>query len=190
MLAGSLWAAWRGHVAGAAVLAAGAGLLRPNGLMLALPLLLLLPAGRARLAALAPVLGAAGFGLYLWAFSGDPLAFVGGQANHHPLAVGRPLARLLSLDPVQAVGLGFLLLAVASAAWLWTRRAPGASPARSPSSPCWPHRWPAAAWPPSAATPWSPSPCTGSCSGCRRLCCWRSGCRPRSPTRCWPAPGG
>ncbi|HEX6347893.1 MAG TPA: mannosyltransferase family protein [Candidatus Dormibacteraeota bacterium] len=126
LAAGSLWAAWRGHAAVATLLAAGAALLRPNGLMLALPLLVLLPAGRARLAALAPVLGAAAFALYLWAFSGDPLAFVGGQADHHPLAVGRPLARLLSLDPEQVVGLGFLLVAAAGAAWLWTRRELGA----------------------------------------------------------------
>lgn len=122
LAAGSLWAAWRGHAVGAALLAAGAALLRPNGLLLALPLLVLLPAGRARLAALAPVLGAAAFALYLWALTGDPVAFVGGQAGHHPLAVGRPLARLLSLDPEQVVGLGFLVVAMAGAAWLWTRR--------------------------------------------------------------------
>src|SRR5205823_6649561 len=126
LAAGALWAAWRGWAVPAALLAAGAGLLRPNGLMLALALLLLLPAGRARLAALAPVLGAAAFALYLWAFSGDPLAFVGGQADHHPLAVGRPLARVLSGDPVQVVGLAFLLLGVAAAVWLWTRRDLGA----------------------------------------------------------------
>ena len=126
LAAGSLWAAWRGHVAGAAVLGAAAGLLRPNGLMLALPLLLLLPAGRPRLAALAPVLGAAAFALYLWSFSGDALAFVGGQAGHHPLAVGRPLARVLSGDPVQLVGLGFLVVAGAGAVWLWRRRDLGA----------------------------------------------------------------
>ena len=126
LAAGSLWAAWRGWPVGAAVLGLAAGLLRPNGLMLALPLLLLLPAGRARLAALTPVLGATAFALYLWAFSGDPLAFVGGQTDHHPLAVGRPLAWLLSGDPVQLVGLGFLLVAGAAAAWLANRRDLGA----------------------------------------------------------------
>ncbi len=126
LAAGSLWAAWRGRVAAAALLAGAAGLLRPNGLMLALPLLVLLPAGRARLAAFGPVAGAAAFGLYLWAFSGDPLAFVGGQADHHPLAVGRPLARLLTADPVQVLGLAFVVLAVAAAGWLWTRRDLGA----------------------------------------------------------------
>jgi hypothetical protein len=122
LAAGCLWTAWRGHAPAAAILGAAAGLLRPNGLMLALPLLALLPAGRARLAALAPVLGAAAFAIYLWLLTGDALAFVGSQAAHHPLAVGRPLARLLTADPAQLVGLAFLLVAAGAGWWLWRRR--------------------------------------------------------------------
>jgi hypothetical protein len=122
LAAGCLWSAWRGHVPAAAILGALAGLLRPNGLMLALPLLALLPAGRARLAAAAPILGAAAFAVYLWLQTGDVLAFVGSQADHHPLAVGRPLARLLTPDAGQLVGLAFLLLAAPAAWWLWRRR--------------------------------------------------------------------
>jgi len=122
LAAGGLWAAWRGQAPAAALLGAAAGLLRPNGLMLALPLLALLPAGRARLAAAAPVLGAAAFAVYFWLQTGNALAFVGSQADHHPLAVGRPLARLLTPDAGQLLGLAFLVLAVPAAWWLWRRR--------------------------------------------------------------------
>ena len=125
LAAGCLWTAWRGQARAAAILGALAGLLRPNGLMLALPLLALLPAGRARLAAAAPVLGAAAVAVYLWLHTGNLLAFVGSQADHHPLAVGRPLARLLTPDAGQLLGLGFLVLAVAAAWWLWRRRGLG-----------------------------------------------------------------
>src|SRR5256885_3426625 len=118
--------AWRGRTAWAAGFGLAAGLLRPNGVMLALPLLALLPAGRARLAALAPVLGAAAFGAYLWLLTGDPLAFAGSQAANHSLVIGRPLARLLSPDSGELVGLGFLVVAAAAAIWLWRRPALGA----------------------------------------------------------------
>jgi hypothetical protein len=122
LAAGCLWAAWRGHVPAAAVLGAAAGLLRPNGLMLALPLVVLLPAGRGRLAALGPVLGAAVFAVYLWLLTGNAFAFVGSQATNHPLAIGRPLARLFTLDPAELLGLAFLLVAAAAAWWLWRQR--------------------------------------------------------------------
>ena len=121
LAAGALWAAWRGRAPWAAGLGLAAGLLRPNGLMLAVPLLVLLPAGRARLAALAPVAGAAAFMAYLWLLTGDPLAFTGSQAANHPLAPARPLARLLTLEPGELVGLAFLLAAVAAAAALGRR---------------------------------------------------------------------
>jgi hypothetical protein len=126
LAAGSLWAAWRARPRWAAGLGLAAGLLRPNGVMLALPLLVLLPAGRARLAALAPLVGAALFAAYLWLLTGEPLAFLGSQAANHPLAPGRPLARLVTPDSGELVGLAFLLVAVAAAAWLWRRRELGA----------------------------------------------------------------
>lgn len=124
--AGALWAAWRGRAPWAAGLGLAAGLLRPNGVMLALPLLLLLPAGRARLAALAPVAGAAAFAAYLWMLTGDPLAFAGSQAANHSVLPGRPLARLLTPDSGELVGLGFLVLAAVAAIWLWRQPQLGA----------------------------------------------------------------
>jgi hypothetical protein len=126
LAAGALWAAWRGRAAWAAGLGLAAGLLRPNGVMLAVPLLLLLPAGRARLAALAPVAGAAAFGAYLWLLTGDPLAFAGSQAAHHSVVPGHPLARLLTPDSGELVGLGFVVVAAAAAIWLWRRQELGA----------------------------------------------------------------
>jgi len=126
LAAGALWSAWAGGALPAAALGLAAGLLRPNGLMLALPLLVLLPAGWARLAALGPLPGPALFATYLWAHTGRPLGFLASQAGHHPLAVGHPFGRLLTLDPVEVLGFGFLLLAVAAAVWLATRPELGA----------------------------------------------------------------
>ena len=124
LAAGALWAAWARRPWLAAGLALGAGVLRPTGLVIALPLLVLLPAGRARLAALAPVLGTAGFVVYLWLHTGQPLAFLDSQAAHHHVAPGTPfymgLLGVTGADRAeQLVGLLFVPV-VALLAWrLW-----------------------------------------------------------------------
>lgn len=99
LAAGSLWAAWRGRVLLAVGLGFLAGTLRATGVGLVLPLLVLLPAGRARLAALAPLAGTACFAAYEWFRTGDALTFlhaqVAGRPQLHPL---RPLDLLASTD--------------------------------------------------------------------------------------------
>lgn len=92
--AGAVWAAWRGRPLLAGGLGFLAGTLRLTGAGLALPLLVLLPAGRARLAALAPPAGVLAFGAYQWYVTADPLAFV------HAQLAGRP-----HLHPLQPLGL-------------------------------------------------------------------------------------
>jgi len=119
LAAGALWAAWKRHPVLAAGLGAAAGALRPTGAALAVPLFVLLPAGRARLAALAPCLGAAGFAGYLWIITGTPTAFLASQVAHHPVRPGVPFAQVLSGRPEELVGLAFLA-GVALLAWqLW-----------------------------------------------------------------------
>ncbi len=83
LAAGALWAAWRGRPWLAALLAALAGSLRLTGAGLILPLLVLLR-GRARLAALAPMLGILAFGAYLWEHTGRPSAFLDAQVSGRP----------------------------------------------------------------------------------------------------------
>lgn len=90
LAAGALWAAWARRPWLAAGLGLAAGVLRPTGLVLAIPLLVLLPAGRARVAAAAPVLGAAAFGVYLWLHTGEPLAFLHSQSANHHVVAGAP----------------------------------------------------------------------------------------------------
>jgi hypothetical protein len=124
LAAGAMWAAWARRPWVAAALGLGAGILRPTGLVVALPLLVLLPAGRARLAALTPVVGAAGFSAYLWFHTGQPLAFLKSQAMHHHVQPGAPFfAGLLAGRPTdraeQVVGL-MCLVGVLLLAWrLW-----------------------------------------------------------------------
>jgi hypothetical protein len=124
LAAGAMWAAWARRPWIAAALGLGAGVLRPTGLVLALPLLVLLPAGRARLAALAPLMGAAGFAIYLWFHTGQPLAFLKSQTMNHHVQPGAPffaglLAGRASDRAEQVVGL-LCLLGVALLAWrLW-----------------------------------------------------------------------
>ena len=97
LAAGALWAAWARRPWIAAGLGLAAGGLRPTGLLVAIPLLALLPAGRARLAALGPPAGAAAFLAYLWIRTGDPLSFLHSQTGHHRVQPGTPfLAGLLS----------------------------------------------------------------------------------------------
>ncbi len=95
LAAGALWAAWRGRALLAGGLAFLASLLRLTGAGLVLPLLALLPAGRARLAALTPVAGILSFCVYQWYVTGDPLAFV------HAQVAGRP--HLHPLQPLQTL---------------------------------------------------------------------------------------
>lgn len=90
LAAGALWAGWARRPWLAAGLGLAAGALRPTGLVLAIPLLMLLPAGRSRLAAVAPPLGAAAFAVYLWLHTGQPLAYLQSQASHHHVATGAP----------------------------------------------------------------------------------------------------
>lgn len=109
LAAGCLWAAWRGRLAGALLLAFAAGLFRPTAAGLAVPLFLLLPAGRARLIALGPVAGVLAVFAYFWALSGDPLAYLHSQSANH--AVGSPLEALLGRLPernADLFGLGML----------------------------------------------------------------------------------
>src|SRR5690242_11264931 len=100
---GAFYAMRRRHLVLAALLGFAAGLTRPNGFWLALPLLWIAATApssdigprpwwadkrrvAAMLAALAPILGAAVFSAYLYARFGDALAWVHGQA-----AWGMPL---------------------------------------------------------------------------------------------------
>ena len=124
LAAGAMWAAWARRPWIAAGLGLAAAVLRPTGLVVALPLLVLLPAGRARLAALAPVAGAAGFAAYLWLHTGQPLAFMKSQTLHHHVQPGAPffaglLAGRAADRAEQLVGL-LCLVGVVLLAWrLW-----------------------------------------------------------------------
>ncbi len=123
LAAGATWAAWRRRPLLAATLAAAAALMRPTGLLLALPLLALLPAGRSRLAAGAPVLAAAGFTVYLWIRTGTPFAYFISQAVNHPVHPGFPaVAGLLSGRVDEFVGLGALVIAALLSHRLWQMR--------------------------------------------------------------------
>lgn len=124
LAAGALWAAGSRRALLAAVLGLGAGVLRPTGLLMAVPLLVMLPAGRARLAALAPVAGALGFAAFLWLHTGQPLAFLLSQTSNHHVAPGVPfLAGLVAGRAAdraeQLVGLAVLAGVVLAAARLW-----------------------------------------------------------------------
>jgi hypothetical protein len=120
---GATWAAWRRQALLAAALAAGAALLRPTGVLLAVPLLMLLPAGRPRLAALAPLAGAAGFAVFLWVHTGSPLAWITSQAANHKVHPGTlALAALAGREPDDTVGLALLALTLVLAVRLaWMR---------------------------------------------------------------------
>ena len=87
---GCLWGAWRGRPLVAGVLGILAGACRPPGVALLLPMLFLLPAGWARLAALGPPLGLVLFSAYLWIVTGDPLALAHSQMSHPHVAVWQP----------------------------------------------------------------------------------------------------
>lgn len=119
-VAGALWAAWRGRVLTAAVLGAGAALVRPTGFLVALPLLLLLPAGRARLAAVAPLAATAAFCAFLWLRTGTPLAFAVSQTSNHAVHPGTlSLLSVRSLNPDDLLGLACAILSAVLAFRLW-----------------------------------------------------------------------
>ena len=126
LAAGAVWAAWRQRAWLAAGLALAGGLLRPTGLFLTLPLLVLLK-GRGRLLALSPVAGfVAACSLLAWR-TGDPLAYAHAQTATHPVAPGDPwaglagaLTALRGSDWLEAaVGLVLLLLAAVLAIGLY-----------------------------------------------------------------------
>ncbi len=96
LTAGCLWAAWRNRPVLAAALGFGAGLTRFSGAALLLPLAVLLPAGRARLAAAAPVAGLATFAAYLGFLTGDPLAVLRSETGHGHVALFQPWQGVIS----------------------------------------------------------------------------------------------
>ncbi len=123
LAAGATWAAWRRRPLLAATLGAAAALMRPTGLLLALPLFALLPAGRSRLAAGAPVVAAVAFTAFLWARTGTPFAYFISQAVNHPVHPGFPaMAGLLSGRVDDFVGLGALVVAALLTHRLWRMR--------------------------------------------------------------------
>jgi len=101
---GAFYAMRRGRTGAVALCGFAAGLTRPNGLWLALPLVWMAwsdsggkPRRAAVAAALAPVAGAAIFSAYLYVTFGDALAWVHGQA-----AWGAPLlGRAPAPDPIR-----------------------------------------------------------------------------------------
>jgi hypothetical protein len=113
---GAFYAMRRGQLAGAALCGVAAGLTRPNGLWLALPLLCLAVStsggaaveDRSRvasrrlalLAACAPLVGTAIFSAYLYARFGDALAWIHGQAAWGAPLLGHPSAP----DPIRLPG--------------------------------------------------------------------------------------
>jgi hypothetical protein len=123
LAAAATWAAWRRLPLLAATLGAAAALMRPTGLLLALPLFALLPSGRPRLAAGAPVIAAAGFAGFLWVRTGTPFAYFISQAVNHPVHPGFPaVAGLTSGRADEFVGLAFLVIAALLTHRLWRMR--------------------------------------------------------------------
>ena len=90
LLVGAVWAAWRERLVLAAAFGLLCGLARPTGVLVAVPLLLLLPRWRTRWAALAPVAGFLLFAGYLWVHTGSPVALVRGSTDHGNLSPGQP----------------------------------------------------------------------------------------------------
>ncbi len=111
-------AAVRSRWGWAGVLGALAALTRPNGVLVAVPLLVLAVAGRPRLAELARraaavalvPLGLAGFCAFAWWLSGDPLGWLHAQARWGYAVGNRPWAELVRLlDGLESHGLyGYL----------------------------------------------------------------------------------
>lgn len=85
-----LWAAWRREVAPAVIAGLLAGLTRPDGFVLIVPLAVLLGPGPRRLAALAPAAGTALVAAFLAVHTGDPWALPTAFFSHGNLSPGRP----------------------------------------------------------------------------------------------------
>jgi hypothetical protein len=105
-----------------------AALSRPNGVLVAIPLVLLARGGRARLAAgLPPVLAAAAVHVYLWRRSGDPLAFVHAQqrwGRGHLQGLVTSLVDVPSTGHVQTLVEAAIALVLVGLAWRLVRDAP------------------------------------------------------------------
>jgi len=85
-----LWASWRQRTWVAAAAGLLAGLTRPDGFVLLVPMLILLRPGRRRLAALAPGAGTLLVAAYLGLHTGQPLALPRAFFSHGNLSPGRP----------------------------------------------------------------------------------------------------
>jgi hypothetical protein len=129
-LAAAAWATAlfvRGLPLAAAPLGATAALLRPNGVLIALPLLLL-ARGRGlsyKLAAVAPVVAAAAVEIFFWARSGSADAFFHAQrlwGRRGPTGIGHWADRVGNVvgDHTALVGL-LVVSAVAATALVWRR---------------------------------------------------------------------
>lgn len=129
-LAAAAWAAalaMRGAPLGAGALGAAAALLRPNGLLIALPIALL-ARGRSfafKLAAAAPVAAGAAVHLFFWARSGDVAAFPHAQRlwdRRGPGGIGDWAGQVWSLLDARTPLVGFLAVAgIAGVALVWRR---------------------------------------------------------------------
>lgn len=120
---GAFLALERGRDTAAALLAAAAALVRPNGAVLAASLgtALLLGGGTLRRAAgvvLPAALAVAAWLAYLWVHAGDPLAFVSAKAAWHEVTLGSLLA---GADPVPKLDLAPLALAALVLGLAWRR---------------------------------------------------------------------
>jgi hypothetical protein len=132
-LAAAAWAAalvLRGHPLAAAPLGAVAALLRPNGVLIALPLALI-SRGREpsyKLAAAAPVAAAAAVEIFFWGRSGDVAAFFHAQqawGRRGPRGIGLWAGHVWDLFEAHTAALLVgLLLACAAVAIAWRRFGP------------------------------------------------------------------
>ena len=117
--AAAFWSASQGHTARAFVWGVFTGLVRPNGFLLAVPLIALsfakqgaTPSTRSRLAWLAaagPVVGHSLYATYLWSLSGDPFLWTSAQKGWGREYFGLTGAAMGVLSGIREMGLvGFV----------------------------------------------------------------------------------
>jgi Gpi18-like mannosyltransferase len=106
VVAGACYHAERRQFTRSSALGCLGGLVRPNGLMLSIPIAWIAfvadrdrrrPPSRAA-AVIAPILGVLGYSAYLWWRFGDPLAWLAGQAAWGHAAPAEPCQRLRSIS--------------------------------------------------------------------------------------------